>query len=217
MCNQKKLEHFYLVGEKERDVVKEWLLVQKAKNDKEATFVDGISKALVGIDYDYMISGLEPTVESDGEIHYKPGGKVCNWLAGHWWIDLAKDFAPEYDSKLTTLSELWLWYAYRVAMGWWSLEYICNVSRYYCKPQTFVDRYSAYEAKSGMVSIGGARDGTNNTYKITWHNGKFALVGGWRNPVAFYELVPNAGYHEHSLCSGEGGTGVVTLHKIPKF
>ena len=58
MCNQKKLEHFYLVGEKERDVVKEWLLVQKAKNDKEATFVDGISKALVGIDYDYMISGL---------------------------------------------------------------------------------------------------------------------------------------------------------------
>lgn len=179
-----------------------------------------VRAALEHIDYDYRISAIEPSLDSEGKLFFNEGEKVAIGISDADWITKSKKFAPEWHSELANVYELFLWYAYRIAKGYWDLKYICDDSssagNYLNSPDSV-----HYLELSGMRKVGGFYDGTGNTYKIV--NGRFdynihrfvaddfdfLMCGGaWdmdgKNAVAvFYS----------SFSHNKHGTGVMVLKK----
>ena len=169
--------------------------------------------ALKFIDYNYRIANIEPSIDSNKRIFYREGEVVGQGIFSFKdWEDKATYFSPQYGSSLATVYELLLWYAYRIAMGYWSLEYICDDSssegNYWNSPVPV----HGFEP-AGIRKVGGFLDGVGNTYKIVKNpEGGFSLCGGYyinngnEYPVAEVlsnRDVPNNGFYY--------GSGVLVL------
>lgn len=205
--------HFDFMGVNERNLVKRWHSQQKPGTPKQAFFIDTIGEALRLIGYDYCIANLEPSCDDEDRLYYEEGEVVAKDLSGYQWVEMAKAFAPEHKSGLADIYELFLWYAWRIAKGYWTLEYVCDNSSgmgNYCNSP---DSSGSFEL-SGAREVGGRYDGTGNTYKLVLNGNKFSMCGGyWASagycfPVAtvFGDFLPYTSLN--NTC------GVVVLRKV---
>ena len=163
------MDHFFKMGIAERSIVKGWLSAIEAENQEQREFIDIVKEASNTIDYDYSIATLEPSQNKGGKLYYKEGKEVEQALSCEQWETKAKEFAPQYESRLATLFELYLWYAYRCAQKYWTIQYICN--------ESFVSGNNSQLARSGKLEIGGFSDGCTNTNKIVKYGKDFCLCG----------------------------------------
>lgn len=231
------LEHFFFMGEQEREVVKlwldsvwpndKWLRYIGVKTARQAEFLQIVEEALTRIDFDYWIAAIEPTMDDSKRIIYKPGEKVANHISPRNWVKYAKEFAPEWKSYLATINQLFLWYAYRIAKGLWSLEYVCDDSskagNYWYSPN------AAHELEvSGKRKVGGFADGVGNTRKIVrgLSRGDFVACGDNYDETGSFHHVATIDAHtfpypngsvERNPCYFFGGVGVLVLNRNIEF
>jgi len=215
--NQNKpswLKYFFFMGESERNLVKQWLAETKPKTKKQKQFLKIVKRALKTIIYSYWISTIEPganyqanpNLQLQFSEHEEPAEFSCDY-----WEELAKKFAPNWNSALANWYELILFYAYRIAKNYWTIWFVCEDSRDYART-SWTDFSSDYVASR---KIGGFYDGVNNTYKITKYKSRF-VVSGRRfdmdtaepNIVSFY-------YEDDPKAFKFYATGVIVLRKNP--
>lgn len=208
-------KYFFLMKEEEREIVKEWYKNQEGKTENQKEFLENVKIAISKIDYDYLISTIEPSkINSSDKIFYEEGGHVYMGLRRYEWEKKAKEFAPEYNSDLANLYEVVLWYAYRIVRGYWSLEYVCDDSsslgNYWNSPNS-----RHFLEATGVRKVGGFSDGIGNTYKIVKNpKGGFLMIGGSYN---FRGNICPVGVVDHSDCLDFGSsyaTGVLVLKKF---
>lgn len=190
-----KSTYFTKISAEDREKVKKWLAKQKGKTKAEKEFFAIVEEAMQVVDYDYWIANLEPSVE-DGKIYYAKGKDVGVGFSAKQWEEKSKEYAPERASRLSTLYELFIWYALRIANGWWSLDYVaCDSSsagNYKNSPNT-----SQRRERTGTRECGGYADGQGNTCKIVTYKRGFVIVGGAyfysgdHFPVAFFSCCNN--------------------------
>ena len=175
----KKPDVFFRITASEREKVKDWLMQQKPKAERtkrENEFLTILSDALEEVDYDYEIATMEPTVVH-GKIAYIKGAKVAVGYSIKDWIKMAEEYLPERGSRLATLYELFIWYAWRIVKGYWTLHYVAEDSSSagnYCNSPNATHKLEL----AGERKCGGFRDGQGNSYKLVTHKDVFAAVGG---------------------------------------
>lgn len=175
MNSQRK--YFFKMGESERELVRKWRFLICGKTTLQDNFLKVVDEALAEVKYDYWISTIEPTFK-DLKIHFEVDSDVAKGIHSKLWKKKAKEYAPKNASRLATLEELALWYAYRIAKGFWSLEYVCDDSssagNYWDSPNSTHD----FE-NTGVRETGGFADGIGNTFKLVTCKEGFALFGGY--------------------------------------
>lgn len=193
-------------------IIKGWLKrVGSGETDRQSDFLYRVREAVRKIDYNFRIATREPCVK-DGRIFYPEGEEINTYFTAKQWELMAIAFAPERGSRLANIHELFLWYALRIADGFWTLEYVADDSsgagNYIDSPEALGKR-----ARTGEVASGGYKDGQGNTRKLVTVEDGYAIVGGEcqesgkRFPVAceIYLGLPNM--------MGDYATGVVVLTK----
>jgi len=195
------VETFFLMGESERELVAAWHKNQTGElTKKQQGFLITLGMALKIVDYDYRIAVMEPSRdEYTGKICYQAIKPVLRNLNALEWKKLAKEFLPSHCSRLANEYELTLWYAYRIAKGFWSFDYVVNDSsddgNYWNSPKA-----KHYLEFTGASAVGGFCDGVGNTGKlVTATGGNFVVYGGnylmegFKNPVAskVYKSLPD--------------------------
>ena len=174
-----KEKYFFKMGKGEKKEVELWISKVEPITERQEEFLNIVKEALCQIDYDYKISTIEPSLKCGRILAFKEGEVVgkLQWL--NTWDEMAKEFAPENDSRLATVAELYLWYAYRIAKRYWSLTYVCDDSS---RDGNYINspKRSDFPLKTGQMFVGGFADGSGNSYKVVRTNDleKFALCGG---------------------------------------
>jgi len=164
-------KYFFKMGVEEQMMVRGWLGKNHARTEKQLKFIDIIANALSTISYEYAIATIEPSFDSNGEIDFCEGEPVAVGLSNIQWEKAAAKYAPEYKSDLATQEELLLWYAYRIAKGYWSLEYICD------EPTWIYGNDLDFASPSADKEIGGFKDGVGNTHKIVKSDSGYVICG----------------------------------------
>lgn len=198
-----KKKYFFKMGKEAREEVGKWIKDKKGKSINQDTFLRVVKEALNSIKYDYEIATIEPSETENGDIYYQKGTKVLKKLSCCEWDKLSKEYAPEYGSRLATLHELFLWYAYRVAKGHFSMKEVCDETVYslaYRIPTLY---------KSGEDVVGGFADGIGGTYKIVKESkNSFILCGGvFSKRLPITQMV----YNDSPICKHEHGVGWLVL------
>lgn len=240
------LKYFFEMGPKEKRIIQKWyrsLDFTKKRSKGQENFLNMLRHAFLICDT-YRIATIEPYVIEPGEpvdrlaIDFAPGKKPCcdfnvdvkidciPWIQSKFRLNLddceevARTFAPEYNSDLATAEEYVLWLAYRIARGYWTLEYVCDDSS---SAGNYVDSPTAshnYDL-TGQKEVGGFADGTGNICKAVKGEEKYSyyLFGGMYissgkdSPVAyniFYSHSPN---YYNGLPFFGTATPVVVLRK----
>lgn len=185
--NNVAMENFFLMGENERAKVEKWFNLKKTQKILECgdttteqfQFLRTVEKALERIDYDYQIPIIEPSKTEDGKLFYQKGCKVpvgvADSLTASEWDKAATEFYYDgkWRSEIASIYELYLWYAYRIAMRYWTLEYVCDDSR----GEGNYDNDAGFE-KSGAREVGGFADGIGNSFKLVKLNSEIVAIGG---------------------------------------
>lgn len=207
--------HFDFMGKEQREITRQWYCAVKSMTWCQGNFLDLVGKALDLVDKDYFIATMEPSVDENFKIYYQKGDKVARYYSCRQWKWMAKAFAPELESTLATKYQLVLWYAYRIAIGYWTLSYVCDDSsaagNYWNSPNATHD----FEV-TGAREVGGANDGVGNTSKIVTDDGEDAFlifggdcgVSGQLFPVADIDRVSDSNKGESS------SSGVVVINKV---
>jgi len=185
--NNKIMDNFFLMGENEREKVEKWIGSKKIQRELEKgdtttdqyLFLKIVEKALDRVDYDYQIPMIEPSKTEDGKIFYKKGSVVPlgleNHMSAYAWEKAAVNYYYDgkWSSGMATIYELYLWYAYRIAMKYWTIEYVCVDSR----GDGNYGNDAGFE-KSGERKVGGFADGTGNSFKLVKYGAEIVAVGG---------------------------------------
>ena len=211
---KKKPDNFFKITTSKREKVKDWFEKQKSETgstERENKFLRILSDALEVVNYDYEIATMEPTVVN-GKIAYIKGEKVAVGYSGKDWIKMAEEYLPERGSRLATLYELFIWYAWRIVKGYWTLHYVAEDSSSadnYCNSPTATHKLEL----AGERKCGGFRDGQGNSYKLVTHKDVFAAVGGaYGNRGSFY-TVGDVNYCNCCIDFPYDGCGVLVLTK----
>ena len=215
-ADSKKLQYFEMMTSLDRNLVENWYVTQKAKTDRQAEFLKIVGKALKKINYQYSISAIEPSVDEYGRIYFEKGAPVARYISCEDWIKKAKKFAPTFKSDLASLYELYLWYAYRIALGYWTLEDICDNVAYLKDREN--ETYRKKFDLSGEKEIGGASDGVGNTYKLVKTDSVFgcAMCGGGCYYYGHYYPLTAISYWTNKQTGSSHSTGVIVLRKYIK-
>ncbi|MBQ2836200.1 MAG: hypothetical protein IJE68_05145 [Clostridia bacterium] len=171
-----KAKFFTKITVEDREKVKNWLAKQKGKNDGEKSFLTRVREAIKAVNYDYWIAHMEPSVHKE-KVYYEANQDVGVRFSCNQWMQIAKEYAPERDSRLSNLHELFIWYALRIVNGLWTLDYVANDSSSAGNYRNAPGATHSIE-KTGARKCGGFCDGQGNSYKIVTREGGYALVGG---------------------------------------
>jgi len=190
---------FCKIGEAERKLIGKYLSEAQIPTIDigiaEENFLTKVQWALQCTEHDFWISIIECSIKEDKLVFERDADCTTFALSVNEWNVKAKEFAPEFNSRIAFEQELILFYAYRLAKGYWTLSYICTDSsgdgNYENAP-----RYSGKGDLSCAKKVGGFNDGVGNTRKIVMHTHAYAHVFGgtyrnlgWLKPVAQSELV----------------------------
>lgn len=209
--NKEISDAFFEISYSERKMVREWFTKQNPKTEREKKFLKILSKAMDTVKYDYEIATMEPTVFG-GKIEYIEGRDVAVGYSANQWKQMAKEYLPEKGSRLATLYELFIWYAWRIVQGYWTLNFATNDSSYFADCTGVPNTTSTIE-RAGKRTFAGFRDGQGNTYKLVTYKDRLVGVGGCFNcDINFYPA-------SYILCNFDpndvhyNGCGVLVLTK----
>lgn len=213
-----ELPYFFLIGEVERKKVAEWFNEVNFKVDddriSQRDFLERVKRALYIIDYDYYIATLEPSFDKFENIFYEEGNPVARGIVLTRWKEKASEFCFKngWHSELAKLEEGDLFKAYRIAMGYWTIEYVCDDSS--SKGNYWNSPNSARKLESsGSREVGGFKDGIGNTFEIYQAESGFALVGGNYNSTGTYFPVAYARYLNKLNHVNINGLGVLVIKR----
>lgn len=212
---KKKKDIFFRITASKRAKVRDWLMKQKPEAERtkrENEFLKILSDALEEVNYDYEIATMEPTVV-DGKIAYIKGKDVAVGYSIKDWIKMAEEYLPERGSRLATLYELFIWYAWRIVKGYWTLHYVAKDSS---SAGNFANSPTATHnlESAGAIKCGGFRDGQGNSYKLVIHKKGFATVGGSCYDGGGFFPVGDVFYYDFFLDNfRSNGCGVLVLTK----
>lgn len=185
------LKHFWFMGNDERISVKEWTNKVSPLTKTQKRFVKAVKEAVVIVNYNYYIATVEPSFSLNKSIVYEKGSVITEWITTGEWQKKADDMLAtdaNWKSRLATFYELLMWYAWRISVGYWSLEYVCDDSS---SDGNYMDSPTSSHKLEGSSErkIGGFYDGTGNTVKVVTHDNGFAFVGGsYRNDGKSYPV-----------------------------
>ena len=208
MKSDVEFDNFFLMGLPERKKILEWLEIAIPTTVAQTNFLNRVRKALETVKYDYYIAAIEPSFDEGKNITYKEGEPVAVGLTGRQWMQKAKVYYNHNHLKsgLALLEEGDLFKAYRVAMGYWSLEYICDDSSL----PSISSKVGHEIAYSGKTEIGGFSDGVGNTFEIYRDKGGIALVGGFFLNFGKVNTVAKA-LRFHPNAVSQYGRGVISI------
>lgn len=121
-----QLEYFAIMGKTQRKKVTKWYLNAFGNTKRQRRFINNVGEALNRIDYDYKIAVVPPSLNKNGELFYQKNYEFNSGTTCIACDKKAKKFAPMYESGLATIYELYLWYAYKIAIGNWKISYVCD-------------------------------------------------------------------------------------------
>ena len=171
------VKYFKAIGNTEKEQIGSWCKVQEAQTEKQEFYLNVLARTRKYGIADFCIATLEPSVKN-GKIYYQKGEKVAKGFTLEEWDKMAKEFCPERNSRLATLEELFLFYAYRNAQDLWSISDVCDSSI------GIGNFFDAPKAKNGFETSGhretaGYFDGIGNTSKICRYDDLvFTVTGG---------------------------------------
>lgn len=207
-------QYFSHIGKREKYKTVQWYVPIRASTEKQRKFLHYLEQAFEKINYDFWIATIEPSKDEKGKLFFENGGEVAVGMNAPECEIKAKQFAPEYESDLATVYELFLWYGYRLAMGYWNISYVCD---------DLMELYSNLAEKkldmSGDKNIGGAKDGIRNTAKIVKIGEDYAVVGdaitkdNYTKSMTKVEVIPQ----EEILKKQNFASPVVVLKKQADF
>lgn len=214
---EEKVPHFFKMTSEKRKKVKRWLKNEKKelahKTDREKTFLETLEEGLKTVKYEYRISTIEPTMNKETEkIEFIKGAEVARGYSCEQWKKFAEEFMPERGSRLANLYELFIWYAWRIVKGYWTLSYVANDSSSDGNYANSPNAAGEYEV-SAKRKVGGFRDGIGNTCKIVTHGVRYALVGGDYGSIGGNCPVGDVVYHDHPNLAQYNSSGVFVLTK----
>lgn len=168
-----KLRYFFLIDKEKRNDVEKWLSKQHPFLHKKRDFLKSLREALEEIDYDYYISTLEPSVK-DGKIIFEKGLKLYTQYKIEQWYEMVKQY--HVNAKISTVHELFIFYAWRVAKGYLTLSQLC-VDSSKIGNHRYSPTYANGLENSGARVCAGFRDGLGNTPKIAFENAVAMQIG----------------------------------------
>lgn len=204
--------YFFKMGEEERAAVAEWLSKTEAETENQTKFLQIIKAAKRYINYDYRISTIEPSIDEEGKLFFEKGQEIAIKNSIFEWQELGKSFAPERQSRLADMYELNLWYAYRIAKGYWTIQYVCDDSSAEGNYSNSPDATHNFEL-SGAREIGGFCDGTGNIRKVVSSYCGFVICGGFFLQEGNSFPVAKVKYHHKLNDFISRCTGVIVLLK----
>lgn len=157
-------EHFFAMDEEKQMLVRSWYYgtYMSGFSEEKRVFLEKVKKALEKVKGLYYIASIEPSIDRTGKLYYKPGDPVATNLRLFDWKEKAENFSRARNSRIASEDELYLWYAYRVAVGYWDLDYLCEQGL----------QFRSLE-KSAKQEIGGFADGIFNTARIVLDEEQF--------------------------------------------
>ena len=169
------LQNFFFMGPEQRALLEKWCRRAKGETEKQREYFGHIKESLKNVDYYFWIAEIEPSMGEDGRLYYQKGSPVCRNLAPIEWRLKALKFSPEHGSRIAMWKDLYVWYGYRIAAGYWTLEDVAE-------KRLTLDNDSHVCQLSGFQEIGGFADGVNNTFKLaSIYPRKQVLCGGQFN------------------------------------
>ena len=206
--------YFFLIGASEREKVENWIETVVPETVEQETFFKRVRKALEEIAYDYKIAILEPSFDQNGKIFYKEGNEVARGIKFGEWKEKAEEFYSDgkWYSDMAWLEEGDLFKAYRIAMGYWSIKYVCDDSSSDGNYQNAPNATHNVEV-SGAKKVGGFCDGVGNAYEIYQTESGFALVGGCYHNFGNYCPVADTFYIKKANILSYDGFGVLVLRR----
>lgn len=128
---------FFSMTKQRIDEVRHWFEAQapkKPQTENEKRFLEIVAEGLKKIDYEYEVLTVEPC-QPYGAKRYlfltkdfgKYGVKIPDSLYySHIAYSIQNSFVPGKKLEMGLLSELFLWYAWRIYRGYWNLNIVCN-------------------------------------------------------------------------------------------
>jgi hypothetical protein len=153
-------------------------------------------------------------MDKAGKLYFAPGNVVAIGRDLDEWKKKASQYYydGEWYSELATLCEGDLFKAYRIAIGKWTMNYVCVDSSTDGNYVNSPERSPEFDL-SGAKKVGGFADGVGNTYQIFQTKSGFALVGAGYCDIEHDYPVANADYINNPNFIGDYGSGVVVLKK----
>lgn len=201
-------DYFFWITSKERKEVRDWVRCNKFKKRQEKIFLANLREALNKVDYDFAISTIEPTIKA-GKLFFSEGEQVAVGYTCEELYELCEQYNPPKGSRMANLYELFIWYAYRIIKGYWTLNFVVadsNGANYWSSK----DAAHALE-KTGARTCGGFKDGQGNTYKIVKCKSIFVAVGGWYTREGEEYSIADVSYNIEPAEIRYNGSCVVTL------
>jgi len=170
-------KYFFRMTEVHKDKISGWNKLQEPKNDAQDFFLFELKKAIDDFNKSFRIQHMEASAK-EGKLYYREGEKVAIGYKLFQWNTMAKQFLPEYNSRVTTMGHLFLFYALRCVEVFWTIEDLCDNS------YRFGNFWDAHKSKhtfevAGQRKAAGFCDGIGNTSKICMYNEKiYAVCGG---------------------------------------
>lgn len=120
---KEKIKSFKVVDSKKRKLVTHWSALYKPKNAEEEIFLSYTKQAVEEIKKIYYIATLQASIEEKA-IYYSKGAQpfLGEGSTSYQLEILAKAFAPERHSAMATLGQLYMWNAFLVANGTWTIK-----------------------------------------------------------------------------------------------
>ena len=183
--------YFFLMNEERIIEVMRWIEEAVPRNSCEKRFCKVVNDALDWYSTPFAISTIEPsimTIDSiskvdsldNKRIYLSPNNPITTGLTFSDWQYLCREFLPIYTSMMANTFEITLFYAYRIAMGYWSLSLVGGTG-HMGNYKLSLSRSDKLEL-SASQQVGGFRDGIGNTYVITQDlNGNPRSMGGCYN------------------------------------
>lgn len=196
-------------------LVHKWAAHEKAETRSQKQFLDWVNQGLYDIRYSYRMPEIEASIK-EGKVFFCPGERVAvdyDWGVEYFDMEQkAKAFAPERYSDIATVHEMAIWYAYRIAKGYWSITDVCDNSS---ALGNYADAPNASHTLevSGARLTGGAHDGIGNTFKCVTHGFKYLLLSGNFKTTGINNPVGVAwanNYRTTDICRG---TPIIVLRK----
>ena len=183
-------EQYFSVVEASELSLDDDFLKHEPQTEEQEIFKQRVKDAIKSGLSDFMAPNLDPSVDKEGNIYYKPGSKPGVDRSSIWWYDNAPKFIPD-KSRLGTTAERIAFLAVLIKKDLATWEQICDHS------EEIGHYWDSKDAKHDLEKTGSRPVGEfydlGNTYKITEKKkaGGFSLVGGNCNYDGFYYPVAN--------------------------
>lgn len=173
-------EQYFSVVEASKLSLDDDFLKHEPQTEEQETFKQNVMDAIKSGLLDFKAQSIDPSVDEEGKIYYKPGSKPGIGYSSKWWSENAPKLIVGKSRQGTTVERI-AFLAILIKKGLATWEQICDRSEEIGHYLDSKDAKYDFE-QTGSRPVGEFYD-LGNTCKITENKeaGGFSLVGGFYN------------------------------------